>query len=320
MTDRCLTSASQVTAIFLAAAWVALGLGPGHWGTALANDRATVIPEPTQPRSTGRRVALVIGNADYQAINPLNNPANDAEDMARALEGLGFEVITAINADFQTMRNRLQEFRGAIRQGSVGLFYFAGHGVQYRGENYLIPVDAPLQGADGLGLSAIPLNTVLDLMRDANSTTNIVILDACRNNPFPGGDRNLGGGLATVQAARGFYIAYATRPGQVASDGTGRNGTYTQALLRHIGTPNLPIEQMFKQVRTEVDQATGGRQLPWDESSLIGDFAFNSHPGNPGGVPSFTHAPASPLPSPSDDIDIDIVEDIIICGASICLY
>lgn len=310
--DRYSTSAPRTTAMFLTAVLMALGSLSWQPLVATANDRATVVPEATQQRSTGRRVALVIGNADYQAINPLNNPANDAEDMALMLEGLGFEVITAINADLQTMQHRLQEFRGAIRQGSVGLFYFAGHGVQYRGENYLIPVDAPLQGVADLEFYALPLNAVLDRMRDANSATNIVILDACRNNPFPGGDRRFDGGLATVQASRGFYIAYATRPGQVASDGTGRNGTYTQALLRHIGTPNISIEQMFKQVRSEVDQATGGRQLPWDESSLIGDFAFNSTANGPEGVPSFTDLPTTPSSS--------FTSDDIICGASICSY
>lgn len=305
----CFTPVRRATAVALATALVALGTQP-H-GAAIANDRATVLLQPTQQQSTGRRVALVIGNANYR-VGPLNNPANDAEDMAHTLAALGFEVMVAIDADLETMRRSLQEFRSAIRQGSVGLFYFAGHGVQYRGENYLIPVDAPIQSASDLDLYALPLKAVLDRMHDANSAANIVILDACRNNPFPDGDRSPQRGLASVQAARGFYIAYATRPGHVASDGTGRNGTYTAALLNHIVTPGVPIEQMFKQVRSDVDQVTGGRQIPWDESSLIGDFAFNPDPLAPPSTPAFTGSPAL-QPSSFNDDDI-------ICGASICLY
>ncbi|MGB3308725.1 MAG: caspase family protein [Nodosilinea sp.] len=315
MNSSCLTPARRATAIALVGTLVALGTQIHAPEEAIANDRGTVIIEERPHQSTGRRVALVIGNANYRTLGPLNNSANDAADMARILDSLGFEVIAAIDADLQTMQRRLQEFRAAIREGSVGLFYFAGHGVQYQGKNYLIPVDAPLQDVNDLDLYALPLNAVLDRMRDANSAANIIILDACRNNPFPGGDRSAQRGLATVQAARGFYIAYATRPGHVASDGTGRNGTYTNALLRHIGTPGVSIEQMFKQVRNDVDQATGGQQLPWDESSLIGDFAFNSGQFAPANAPNFTDQPAVVPPSFTPSFTNDII-----CGASICEY
>lgn len=278
---------------------------------------ATVGFEPleTPVPANGRRVALVIGNANYQAVGVLRNPVNDAQDMASSLESLGFEVILQTDASLQEMEEALREFFTAIRQGSVGVFYYAGHGIQSGGENYLIPVDAEIEIESHLRYEAMALGEVLDYMEDANNRINIVILDACRNNPFARSWRSMQRGLATIDAAEGVLLAYATAPGDVAADGVGRNGTFTASLLEYITSPGIDVEQLFKQVREDVWNETNGAQVPWTSSSLIGDFSFqpSSSPsspllGNPIAPLNFQEAPRSTPRQPAP----------LVCAGSVC--
>ncbi|MBW1713086.1 MAG: caspase family protein, partial [Deltaproteobacteria bacterium] len=195
------------------------------------------------------RVALVIGNSAYQQ-GQLRNPVNDARAVAKALKGLGFEVMSGENLDYQRMRRLIVRFGRKIDRGGVGLFYFAGHGVQSKGRNYLIPVNAPINYEEDLEAEAVDLASVLAKMAGARNGLNIVILDACRNNPFARTFRSAGpAGLAQVSAPRGTFIAYATSPGKVAADGPGQHGLFTESLIRHINRPGLTIERLFKAVR-----------------------------------------------------------------------
>jgi hypothetical protein len=227
-----------------------------------------------------KRTALVIGNADYAKARALANPANDATDVAKALGDLGFTVISGTNLDLKQMNDKVREFGDALRvSGGVGLFYYAGHGIQVGGKNYLIPVDADIPREDEVDFNALNLDLVLRKMATANNGLNIVILDACRNNPFArswsrGEDE---GGLAQISAPTGTFIAYATSPDRTASDGNGRNGLYTMEMLKVLRQPNLKIEEAFKQVTIAVDRASSGKQVPWTSSSLRGDFYFNAN-------------------------------------------
>lgn len=222
---------------------------------------------------TNKRVALIIGNANYTNA-PLKNPANDAKAMANALRGLGFEVIEHINANQETMETAITSFGNRIKKGGVGLFYFAGHGLQVNGENYLIPLKAKIDKEQQVKYRSVNLGLVLAEMDAASNPMNIVILDACRNNPFKTSSRSANRGLASTTAPTGTFIAYATAPGSVAADGNGANGLYTQELLKMLRVPGLTIEQVFKKVRAKVLQQTGGKQTPWENSSIIGDFYF----------------------------------------------
>src|SRR5215467_13616508 len=225
------------------------------------------------PARAERRTALVIGNAAYEA-GVLRNPVHDASDMATALRQLGFEVTLLRDAARRPMIEAIDLFSRQLRQGGTGLFYFAGHGVQVSGENYLIPVDARIGREQDVPYEAVPVGRILGGLEDADNQLNILILDACRDNPFARQWRSSQRGLAVMQAARGSLIAYATAPGAVASDGDGRNGLYTMYLLQHMTTPGLSVEHFFKKVREGVVKATKGRQTPWESSSLIGDFSF----------------------------------------------
>ena len=226
-----------------------------------------------------RRTALVIGNATYKD-SPLTNPVNDATDMAATLKRLGFDVTRLLNANLQTMEDTIEAFGLKLRQGGLGLFYFAGHGVQIDGENYLIPVGELIGSQVQARSRSVAVGNILGAMRDARNEINVVILDACRNNPLPKSDRALQRGLAMpIAQTRGTLIAYATSPGETASDGNSRNGVYTQYLLQHITTPGLKVEDVFKNVRRDVDKATQSKQLPWELSSLSGDFYFTG-PGS----------------------------------------
>jgi len=172
------------------------------------------------------------------------------------------------------MEQAIAHFSHQLRQGGVGLFYYAGHGMQLDGQNFLIPIGAELPDVTHVKYKAVHVGLVLDQMKAAGNALNIVILDACRDNPFQGRGRSTQRGLAVVQAARGSLIAYATGPGDIALDGRERNGVYTKYLLRYISQPQLSIEQMFKQVRIAVQEETDGKQVPWEMSSLLGDFYF----------------------------------------------
>lgn len=230
------------------------------------------------PARAQSRLALVIGNSSYDTA-PLPNPVKDAALMTKTLKQAGFKVTTIINANQKTMKRALIAFGRNLRKSdAVGLFYYAGHGVQVKGENYLIPVGIDIQDETEVEIEAINVNAFLATMERSSSAINIVILDACRNNPFTRSFRSLARGLAEVSAPRGSYIAYATAPGQVAYDGDFENSPYTFALAKAIATPNLTIEQVFKQARSEVLKLTKDRQTPWENSSIIGDFYFNRHP------------------------------------------
>jgi formylglycine-generating enzyme required for sulfatase activity len=234
-----------------------------------------VAPQPAAPVAQNRW-ALVIGNSAYGAdVGPLLNPVNDATDMAATLQSLGFEVTLVLNATRQQMDEALAAYRRQLRPGGTGLFYFAGHGAQVEGMNYLIPIGANVERAVTAQAESVSAEQVLAGMTAAGTTLNILILDACRNNPFLSRwPVQVPRGLAPMQAARGSFIAYATAPGAVAADGGGRNGTYTKHLLRYLTTPDLLVEQMFKRVRVAVEEETGGVQTPWEASSLQGDFSF----------------------------------------------
>ena len=233
-----------------------------------------------QPPEIEKRFALVIGNSDYQnGVQKLPNPVNDATAMASLLTSLHFEVILLTNSTYMEVREGVRKFYSNLSNGpkglTVGLFYYAGHGIQYENENYIIPIDADIKFEDDIVRLGFPVQRiVLDNMERSNSALNIVILDACRNNPFPAASRSLGSGLAEVQKAKGSFIAYATAPGSVASDGTGKNGLYTQELLEAMQIPGLPIEQVFKVVRRNVLKLSGEKQYTWDSSNILGDFYF----------------------------------------------
>jgi uncharacterized caspase-like protein len=250
-----------------------------------------------------RRTALVIGNAAYGEIGVLANPVNDASDMAALLQQLGFAVTLLRDVDLRFMREAVDAFSRQLRQGGVGLFYFAGHGVQVSGENYLIPLRANIAREQDVPYEALPVGRILGGMEDADNQLNIVILDACRHNPYARQWRSSQRGLAPVQAARGALIAYATAPGSTAADGGGRNGFYTSYLLQYMPTPGISVEHLFKQVRAEVVRATRGKQMPWESSSLIGDFTFALQPLSPPPAMANPAAPpalAAPVPMGPD--------------------
>ena len=229
------------------------------------------------PATAEKRIALVVGNSTYSTVSPLDNPTRDARLIARTLEGLGFEVTLLVDSSQTDMKRGIARFGRALRdagEDATGLFYYAGHGVQSFGTNYLLPVDVALADAADLDLVAIEAQSVLRQMYSARNRTNIFILDACRNNPFEDIPAFNDNGLAEMQAPTGTFLAYATAPGEVALDGLENNSPFTQALAAAMPTPGLQIEQMFKQVRVSVLEKTRGQQTPWDASSLTADFAF----------------------------------------------
>jgi hypothetical protein len=226
-----------------------------------------------------RRLALVIGNAAY-ATSPLRNPTNDARALAGALKSLGFEVTAHENLGQREMRRAILDFGTRLREGGVGLFYFAGHGLQVNGRNYLVPVDAVIasEAEVEVEVEGIDVASVLARMETARNRVNLVILDACRDNPFARSFRSAARGLAAIDAPSGTLIAYATAPGRVARDGEGANGLYTGELLRALQAPGQPVEEVFKRVRQSVIERSAGDQVPWESSSLVGDFLFTERP------------------------------------------
>lgn len=224
-----------------------------------------------------KRIALVIGNSSYSG-SPLKNPSNDARAMAAKLKRLGFDVVARENLRTRDIGTTLRDFRSRLQPGSVALFFYAGHGLQLKGINYLPTVDANISNEDDVPLNSININQLLDIMDDAKTRLNLVFLDACRNNPFTRRFRSAEGGLARINAPSGTLISFATRPGSVASDGDGDHGLYTQHLLTQIEIPNQPIEQNLKRVVAGVKKASEGAQEPWMEGSLDGDFYFVGGP------------------------------------------
>ena len=218
------------------------------------------------------RVALVVGNATYPSA-PLRNPVNDATAIADRLRALGFEVTLRTNVTQREMTRAVSRFGQSLKPGSVALFYYAGHGMQVRGRNFLVPVDADIQSEASARSEAVDLDLVLEQL--GPSRLSMVILDACRNNPFEGKFRSGGGsGLAQVDAPKGTLLAYATAPGKVASDGEGAHGLYTAELLKAMEISGAKVEEVFKAVRVNVIKATAGLQVPWESSSLTGDYYF----------------------------------------------
>lgn len=238
--------------------------------------------------ATSQRVALVIGNNAY-TDGVLKNPINDARAMASTLRELGFDVRVMENADRTAMQRAVVEFGRKLNENTVGLFYFAGHGMQVRGANYLIPVKAVIESEDEVEVEGVDVAYVMARMATAKNQFNIVILDACRNNPFQRSFRSASNGLAAISAPTGTLIAYATAPGSVASDGDSANGIYTSELVRAIRQPGIPMEEAFKQARGGVVQRTQGKQTPWESSSVIGTFMFK-----PGSQTASLAAPVAP--------------------------
>jgi hypothetical protein len=251
-----------------------------------------------------QRVALVIGNGAYK-VAPLANPVNDANDIASALRNFGFKVILINNADTRSMRQAIRDFGLELRRAQVGLFYFAGHGVQVKGNNYLVPVGADIENeADAEDLS-VDANYVLRTMEESQVKMSIVILDACRNNPYARSFRSIALGLAQMSAATGSLIAFATAPGSTAADGAGRNGIYTKHLLSNLQQGDSDILKVFQRTRAAVVRETAGKQTPWESTSLVGDFYFA---GNT--------APAGAIVRPSDSPQPKIQSDPTVIAAN----
>ena len=232
-----------------------------------------------------KRVALVIGNSNYVNATRLTNPANDATDVAHALDNLGFKVVQGLDLELASMQRAVQDFAERLKGAEVGLLFYSGHGLQVAGINYLVPTNASVRSEADLDFQLLRLDLILKQM-EREAKTNIVILDACRNNPL---SRNLarnmgtrstrvGDGLAQIQVGTGTFIAYATQPGNVALDGMAgsRNSPFTAALLQNIPRPRDEIAQLMRKVRRNVMEVTGGEQVPWDSSSLVEDFYFAS--------------------------------------------
>ena len=252
-------------------------------GTKVAVAAPAISPPVVAPVAApiGHRVALVIGNAKYRYATQLPNPSNDAADIAQALRKLGFDVVEGRDLDKHAMEDRIREFGRKVERADLALLFYAGHGMQVGGKNYLVPIDAKLERTGDLTLDTIEVGQILAQM-EAEKRVNLVFLDACRDNPLARsfarslGTRStsVGSGLAAIQSAVGTMIAYATQPDNVALDGEGRNSPFTAALLKHIATPNLEISALMKRVRADVIAATREKQVPWDHSSLVGDVVL----------------------------------------------
>ncbi|MEI8102435.1 MAG: caspase domain-containing protein [Chlorobium sp.] len=224
-----------------------------------------------------RRFALVIGNSNYLHVGTLANPANDARLMAETLKDVGFELYggkAQVNLNRDQMLTAIEDFGDRIGSGDVALFYYAGHGMQVKGENYLLPVNANIKSESEVRVKSVEAELLFAKLGGAKNAVNIVILDACRNNPFGRSVRSAGSGLAQVTAPSGTLVAFSTAPGQVAEDGTSGNSVYTRELAHAIKMPGLRIEDVFKKARVSVDSATRGKQMPWENTSLKGNFTF----------------------------------------------
>jgi thioredoxin-like negative regulator of GroEL len=267
---RALVCGSVVLIVGLFLGWTRLGGAQSRQRGPQAVRGLQTTAAPTAPAE--RRTALVIGNAAYTTA-PLRNPVHDAQAIAATLTQVGFQVTTLENATRETMLTAIADLGTQRAPGGVGLFFYAGHGLQIKGENYLVPVDAPFDAAT-LEDHMVPVQRVIERMEDAKNGVNILILDACRTNPFVARTRGGQQGLAPLEAPLGTIVAFAASRNETASDGEGPNGLYTTYLLQHLRTPGLPVEQLFKQVRNGVSDATGGQQVPEEWTKLRGEFFF----------------------------------------------
>jgi len=254
----------------------------------------------TLPSLAAKRVALVIGNSAYEHATPLKNPKNDAEAMALALTRVGFDVVQGIDLSHVDFAQSVGEFRKKLRGADVGLLFYAGHGLQVHGQNYLMPTDARLDDETALDFEAVPLRTILRLM-ERETTTNLVFLDACRDNPLARnlarsmGTRStaLGQGLARVESGLGTLVSFATQPGNVALDGdAGANSPFATGMLKHLDTPGLDVELVMRRVREDVIKSTSGSQVPWSNSSLTGSFIFQDKPKQKPPAPPVASVPS----------------------------
>ena len=257
--------------------------------------------------STEARVALVIGQSAYRAVPGLPNASNDARRMAELLGSAGFEVTSAPDLSQNDMRQAISDFAtkvSAAGQGAVALVFYAGHGLQIDGENYLVPVDVDPKREADIPLQAIRLNDLLNTLGALPTRMRIFMLDACRNNPFPALSGTVGHGLAIVDTqagSSGTFISYSTSPGAEAEDGNGEDSPYTTAVLQVARQRNLPIEEAFKRIRVSVSEATDGRQIPWESSSLTSEFKFFSDGGQPPAPTPQTQRPATGAKATADD-------------------
>jgi len=250
----------------------------GLWTKSILANSSPDQQQTTKPSvnyATERRVALVLGNANYK-VRPLKNPRNDADDVSRSLKATGFEVIDLRDATLSQMRTAVRQFGDRLINNDVGLVYYSGHGVEVKGRNYFIPVNADIQREDEIADQGLDVSLILEKMSSAGKGVNILIVDACRDDPFGRSFRSSSRGLGQMDAPRGTIIAYATSPGKVASDGDPRerNSPYTKHLVKAMQSPNKPIEQVFKEVRRAVQDETKNQQTPWENTSLSGDFFF----------------------------------------------
>jgi len=264
--------------------WLVAAMLLAHTALALAQNRTLTVKQAVDDRPE-MRLALLIGNAGYSrndTLPQLKNPSNDARDIADALKKNGFGRVTVvIDADYRTMREAISKFGDDLRAAgpqAVGLFYYAGHGVEHAGNNYLIPIGTRIGSPKDLEFDAIDAQRVLAYMEEAGNAVNIVVLDACRDNPFPQLNKFRSsahaGGLAQMRAPTGSFIAFAAAPGQKASDGEGRNGLFTQHFLESLNQPNSNIDAVFTRVTAGVTDKTSRAQVPWKQSSLTNDFYF----------------------------------------------
>jgi len=259
-----------------------------------------------------KRVALVLGLSTYQEVPALSNPRNDAADVAEKLRKLGFEVVEGHDLDHSGLMGKIREFSKAMTGADAALFYYSGHGIQVDGSNYLVPVDTKLSDASSIDFELVKLDLITDQMQNAQAEktlkVGLVFLDACRNNPLTrnlkSASRAIGSGLAKVQdAPHGMLIAFSTQPGNVALDGIGRNSPFTKAVLNNIDKPGLSVGDMLINVRTEVMGETADKQVPWENSSLTGQFYFN--PAEEVG----TSEPARPAEEPRDTKQVLTVDN-----------
>ena len=269
----------------------------------------------TQPAVAERRVALVVGNSSYTNVPRLPNPRNDASDMIARLKAIGFDVIPGLDLDRNGFLNTLASFGRAAEGADVALFFYAGHGLQVNGQNYLVPTDAKVEYEAELDIALIPVPLVMQQLA-RGSRVNIVLLDACRDNPFAKdlsrtlGTRSasaLGRGLSRIQTASGTFIAFATQPDNVAQDGDGRNSPFTGAFLANMEKPGLSLSDLMIEVRNEVMRQTNGKQVPWDSSSLTGRFSFKVEGTvtvTPEPVPPGTNQPRSRQPRRSESAGV----------------
>jgi hypothetical protein len=273
--DRCKTEARQwvrITPVFpeyVEAEKELVGVNEKQ-----ASAGPSILPGIPSVRPTKeKRLALVIGNSAYES-KPLKNPTNDAADIAKFLRTTGFDVIEILDADFSALRSAIQRFEKDYPSYDVGLIYYSGHGIEFRGRNYLVPINASIQMEEEIPRLAMDVSETLDRLTRIKAGTMILIVDACRNAPIFSKFRSAKAGLETMEAPGGTIIGFSAGPGQLAADGNGRNSPYTEALLRVANAPNKKIEDVFKETARAVSEASAGRQQPWYNSSLIGDFYF----------------------------------------------